>query len=71
MPVVIGDYTWYRRIGFRGNTLLGWSKEGIVFDVEYGDYRRLELFAGARAEPIGTKTNHVFGISSITGELIK
>jgi DNA-binding transcriptional MerR regulator len=69
MSVAINDQTYYRTadvcemVGISRSTLFRWSKEGIVSDAEYRDWRGWRLFTAAQLETIRTKTNHVTAIS--------
>jgi DNA-binding transcriptional MerR regulator len=68
MPVIISGETYYRTadvcemVGISRSTLFRWSKEGIVSDAEYRDWRGWRLFTAAQLATIRTKTNHVTAI---------
>lgn len=68
MPVIISGETYYRTadvcemVGISRSTLFRWSKEGIVSDAEYRDWRGWRLFTAAQLATIRTKANHVTAI---------
>lgn len=68
MSVVINGQTYYRTadvcemVGISRSTLFRWSKEGIVSDAEYRDWRGWRLFTTGQLESIRAKTNHVTAI---------
>jgi len=45
------------------NTLLGWLKEGVLFDVEYRDWRGWRVFTSAQVKAVKSRAHHIATIN--------